>query len=109
MNPTAKMLSPSDLLAEQFLEKAKEFQANVELIKVLKSRTYQIGEANVLVRASSDSNRRYFYGINYITVEEIAKGTEKTENNVNVILSRLRDKGLIKSVDIKGRTVYEKI
>jgi transcription initiation factor IIE alpha subunit len=41
--------------------------------------------------------------------EEIAKETGKTENNVNVILSRLRDKGLIKSVDIKGRTVYEKI
>ena len=33
----------------------------------------------------------------------------KTENNVNVILSRLRDKGLIKSVDVKGRTVYERI
>lgn len=43
------------------------------------------------------------------TAEEIAKGTGKTENNVNVILSRLRDKGLIKSVEIKGRTVYEKI
>jgi hypothetical protein len=72
MNPTAKMLSPSDLLALQFLEKAKELQAGIELIKVLKSRTYQIGEANVLVRAASDRNRRYFFGINYITVEEIA-------------------------------------
>jgi len=69
---TGKQLSPSDLLASQFLEKAKEFQANVELIKVLKSRTYHIGEANVLVRASSEGNRRYFFGINYITVEEIA-------------------------------------
>jgi len=43
------------------------------------------------------------------TAEEIAKETGKTENNVNVILSRLRDKGLIKSVEIKGRTVYERI
>lgn len=43
------------------------------------------------------------------TAEEIAKETGKTENNVNVILSRLRDKGLVKSVDIKGRTVYERI
>ncbi|MGB7582127.1 MAG: hypothetical protein WBL85_06745 [Sedimentisphaerales bacterium] len=68
----AQQLSPSDLLASQFLEKAKEFQANVELIRVLKSRTYHIGEANVLVRASSEGNRRYFFGINYITVEEIA-------------------------------------
>ncbi|HET7118925.1 MAG TPA: hypothetical protein VFI29_20710 [Hanamia sp.] len=63
---------PSDILAFEFLEKAKEFNASIELIKVLKSRTYRIGEANVLVRASSDGNRRYFFGINYITVEEIA-------------------------------------
>lgn len=67
-----KKISPSDLLAKSFLEMAKHFDANVELIKVLKSRTYKIGEANVLVRASSDGNRRYFFGINYITVEEIA-------------------------------------
>lgn len=43
------------------------------------------------------------------TAEEIAKETGKTDNNVNVILSRLRSKGLAKSVDVKGRTVYEKI
>jgi hypothetical protein len=67
-----KKLSPSDLLASQFLEKAKAFNANVELIKVLKSRTFRIGDANVLVRASSEGNRRYFFGINFITVEEIA-------------------------------------
>src|SRR3989338_9867961 len=67
-----KKLSQSELLASQFLERAKEFNATVELIKVLKSRTYRIGQANVLVRASSDGNRRYFFGINYITVEEVA-------------------------------------
>ncbi len=67
-----KQLSPSDLLASQFLEKAKEFQENVELIKVLKSRTYHIGNSNVLVRAASEGNRRYFFGINYITIEEMA-------------------------------------
>jgi len=73
MNLTStKKLSPSDLLASRFLEQAKKLNANIELIKVLKSRTYKIGEANVLVRASSDGNRRYFFGINYITVEEIA-------------------------------------
>jgi hypothetical protein len=72
MNLTSHKLSPSDVLAANFLNKAKEFNASVELIKVLKSRTYHIGESNVLVRASSDGNRRYFFGINYITVEEIA-------------------------------------
>ena len=68
----SKKLSPADLLTSQFLDRAREFQSNIELIKVLKSRTYHIGEANVLVRSSSDGNRRYFFGINYITVEEIA-------------------------------------
>ena len=72
MNSMARKLSPSDLLASHFLKRAKELQASVELIKVLKSRTFYIGEANVLVRAASEGNRRYFFGINYITVEEIA-------------------------------------
>jgi len=72
MNPSIKNLSHSDVLTSQFLNKAKKFQANIKLIKVLKSRTYKIGEANVLVRASSEGNRRYFLGINYITVEDIA-------------------------------------
>jgi hypothetical protein len=72
MNIPSKKLSPSDLLAAQFLEKAKEFNASIELIKVLKSRTYCIGQSNILIRASSEGNRRYFFGINYITVEEIA-------------------------------------
>lgn len=65
-------ISNSDQLSFDFLEKAKQFQSNVELIRVLKSRTYKIGEANVLVRASSEGNKRYFFGINYVTVEEIA-------------------------------------
>lgn len=72
MNLTKKKLLPSDLLTIEFLKRAKGFNANVELIKVLKSRTYRIAEANVLVRASSDGNKRYFFGINYITVEEMA-------------------------------------
>ncbi len=69
---TDKKISPSELLAQEFLENAKRFNADVELIKVLKSRTYKIGSSNVLVRASSDGNKRYFFGINYLTIEEIA-------------------------------------
>jgi hypothetical protein len=62
----------TDILVTQFLEQAQHFNANIELIKVLKSRTYSIGESNVLVRAASEGNRRYFFGINYLTVEEIS-------------------------------------
>jgi hypothetical protein len=64
--------SNADLLANKFLQLAKEFQANVELIKVLKSRTYQIAGANVLVRvATLGKDGMYFYGLNYLTAEEM--------------------------------------
>src|SRR4030042_69672 len=67
-----KQLSNTDKLFQSFLEKATEFQTGIELIKVLKSRTYHIGNSNVLVRAASEADRRYFFGINYIAIEEMA-------------------------------------
>lgn len=67
-----KLLSESEKLAQAFLKQAQEFQSDIELIKVLKSRTYRIGNANILVRAASEGNRRYFFGINYLTIEEIS-------------------------------------
>lgn len=67
-----KKLSTTDLLVEQFLNKVNALQIKIDLIKVLKSRTYQIGESNVLIRAAKEGNRRYFFGLNYLTVEEIA-------------------------------------
>ena len=62
----------AELLTDEFLEKARLFQANIEPIKVLKARVYQIAQANVLVRAASNGYNKYFFGINYITIEEIA-------------------------------------
>ena len=67
-----KTSSPSEILVAEFLAKAKELQTNVELVRVLKARTYKIAEANVLIRAASEGNRRYFFGLNYLTVEEMA-------------------------------------
>jgi len=53
--------SNAELLADEFLQLAKRFQARTELIRVLKSRTYKIAEANVLVRAATEGkNGRYF-------------------------------------------------
>jgi hypothetical protein len=43
------------------------------------------------------------------TIEDIMKETGKTENNVNFILSTMRDRGLIRSVKTKDKLVYEKI
>lgn len=61
----------TDVLVEQFLKIAKKYQANVKLQKVLKSRTYAIADSNVLIRAASLGNRRFFFGLNYLTVEEM--------------------------------------
>ncbi len=64
----------SEELVDAFLEKAKQFNADVDPVRVLKARVYKIAEANVLVRAATTSNQngRYFFGINYIAIEEIA-------------------------------------
>ncbi len=43
------------------------------------------------------------------TIMDIAKETNKTENNVKVILSHLKDKALIRSIEVKGNVVYERI
>ena len=108
MNNDSKKLSPSDLLAGQFLERAKEFQANIELIKVLKSRTYKIGEANVLVRASSEGNRRYFFGINYITVEDIAEMLNANFKTISEHTRKLNSSGLVNK-RYKGRYVAHEL
>jgi len=67
-----KTISNTEKLVEEFLQKVSNLKGEIEPIKVLKARVYQISEANVLIRAASDGNRRYFYGINYITIEEMA-------------------------------------
>jgi hypothetical protein len=54
-----------------FLDKAKSFNAAVEPVKVLRSNTFRIANANVLVRTASDLGRKYFFGLNYINAEEI--------------------------------------
>jgi predicted transcriptional regulator len=43
------------------------------------------------------------------TIAEMATKTGKTSNNVNFILTKLRRRGVIRSVKVKNRTVYEKI
>lgn len=42
-------------------------------------------------------------------VSEIVTLTNKTRGVVDVLLSRLRGKGIIKSTKIKGKTVYTKV
>lgn len=65
-------LSQTEILAQEFIAKARSFNSDVDLIRVLKARAYRIGDANVLIRAASGSRRRYFFGLNYIHAEEVA-------------------------------------
>ena len=68
-----RLFYPTDILVEEFLKIAQARSSSVNLIQVLKARVYKIGESNVLIRAASKSTRnRYFFGLNYITVEEMA-------------------------------------
>lgn len=62
----------SEKLLNQFLEAAKSHDAEVEPIKVLRSNTFKIGKANILVRTASDLGKRYFFGLNYINAEELS-------------------------------------
>lgn len=68
----AKNLSNTEKLVQEFLKSVSRLQNNVEPIRVLKARVYRIGNSNVLIRTASDGNRNYFFGINYITIEEMA-------------------------------------
>lgn len=61
----------SKTLLLEFLEIAKSKNQNVEPIKILRVNAFQIGSANVLVRIASDLGKRYFFGLNYISAEEI--------------------------------------
>lgn len=37
----------------------------------MRTNTFNIGNANVLVRTASDLGKRYFFGLNYINAEEV--------------------------------------
>jgi len=68
-----KILTPTDILCNEFLKNASQIAKSVEPIKVLRARAYQIRDSNVFIRASLlGKNNRYFFGFNYIHVEEMA-------------------------------------
>jgi len=63
----------TESVTHNFLQYAKNFYNEVEPVRVLRSHTYHIGQANVLIRtASLGKNNRYFFGLNYINAEEVA-------------------------------------
>jgi hypothetical protein len=68
-----KLKNPTEILADEFIENLKKKYSNVDPIKVLRSRAYGVSNANFLIRAATlTGNGRYFFGLNYITAEEVA-------------------------------------
>lgn len=64
-------MKPQKELVEKFLGKAEANGISVDPVRVLRTNTYSIGNANVLVRTASDLGKRYFFGLNYINAEEV--------------------------------------
>lgn len=64
-------MKPQKELIEKFLQKAEAQGITVNPIRVLRTNTYSVGNANVLVRTASDLGHRYFFGLNYINAEEV--------------------------------------
>jgi len=64
-------MRPQKELIEKFLGKAEADGMKVNPIRVLRTNTYSIGNANILIRTASDLGKRYFFGLNYINAEEV--------------------------------------
>ena len=64
-------MKESKRLFNEFIEEAKLQNDNLQLEKLLRANAFRIGNSNVLVRVASDIGRRFFFGLNYITAEEM--------------------------------------
>jgi len=88
---------------EELLKSLKNIEDRLEILINLQKATMpkpSVGEIEKRVLQLCDKKH---------TIEDIAKETGKAQNNVRAILSNLRDKGLIKKVEIKDRVVFETI
>ena len=64
-------MKPQKELVGKFLQKVTRQGVIINPIRVLRTNTYNLGNANVLVRTASDLGQRYFFGLNYINAEEV--------------------------------------
>lgn len=64
-------MKPQKELMGKFLQRAETKGIEASPVQVLRTNTYSVGGANVLVRTASDLGHRYFFGLNYINAEEV--------------------------------------
>jgi len=88
---------------EELLKSLKGIEDRLEILINLQKATMpkpSVGEVEKKVLRLCDKKH---------TIEDIARETGKAQNNVRAILSKLRNKGLIKTLEIKDRVVFERI
>jgi len=59
------------VLIDKFLQKAESQGIEANPVRVLRTNTYSLDNANVLIRTASCSGNKYFFGLNYINAEEV--------------------------------------
>lgn len=64
-------MKESKKLLNEFLEEARQQNNNLQPEKLLRANAFRIGNSNVLIRVASDNGGRFFFGLNYITAEEM--------------------------------------
>lgn len=91
-------------------------ETNVEILKSLKNIEKKL-DVMIKIQKSmapepklgADEKKILKYCNSKYTINEIVEKTQKTKGSVEVVLSNLRSKGIIKSVKIKGKIVYSKV
>ena len=89
-------MKPQKELIEKFLQSAKTRGIKISPIRVLRTNTYSVGNANVLIRTASDLGQRYFFGLNYINAEEVYN----LDNSFVAFICGNMDKTLIIPTDV---------
>ncbi len=64
-------MKESKRLFNEFIEEARLQNDNLQPEKLLRANAFRISNSNVLVRVASDIGKRFFFGLNYITAEEM--------------------------------------
>jgi len=88
---------------KDMLKSLKNIEEKLEILINLQKATMpkpNIGKAEKAILKLCDKKH---------TIEEMAKETGKAENNVRATLSNLRAKGLVRTVELIDRVVFERI
>jgi len=88
---------------DEILKSLKNIEKKIDvLIKIQKSMAPE-------PKINEDEKNLLKFCNSKYTINEIVEKTKKKKSVIEVMLSRLRSKGVIKSVNTKGKIVYSKV